>query len=566
MGKLREDLRAITADGAAASVMVGIGETYLPAFVLVLSASQVASGLVATVPMLLGAVLQLVSPYVVRGLRSYRRWVVLCAVVQAVAFVPLIHAALAGSMPTLVVFAIASVYWGTGQAGGSSWNTWVGSLVPGRFRNRYFARRTLVSQSGLLAGFILGGVTLQIGSSLGEPLLPFALLFLVAAVSRLVSAQFLSRQSEPTRPGSELISLSPARLLSHIQHNRIGKVLLYMLAVQTSVQIAGPYFTPYMLRHLKFSYTDYMVLICAAYVAKILVLSLIGRLADHWGAKRLLWIGGLAISPVSALWLVSNSFGFLLGLQILSGIAWAGYELAMLLLFFESIPSQQRVAILTVFNLANAAAVVLGSLLGGAYLAAMAATPGAYLALFVVSGVARLAALILLVRVPQAVVRPFTLATGAAALRPSMGSIERPILPSGKPLPSVPHWLDRAVAQRGTSLRDVGITARSEAPRSDFTSHSEVPHSETKSLSQNRRGLVHFAESSEQNVPVPSSAQGLRIGSKWFAWWHSDSPACWDLRRAVIARAPCPMVACWLLPRPARSSCSHPTATAPRIA
>ncbi len=446
MGKLREDLRAITADGAAASVMVGIGETYLPAFVLALSASQVASGLVATVPMLIGAILQLVSPYVVRRLRSYRLWVVLCALVQGAVFAPLIAAAVTEKMPMWVVFAAASIYWGAGQAGGSAWNTWVGSLVPGRLRNHYFARRTLISQIGLMSGFALGGVTLQIGSSLGEPLLPFALLFLAAGASRLISAQFLSRQSEPHRPGSELGSLSLGRMLLHAQHHRIARILLYMLAVQTSVQIAGPYFTPYMLRHLGFSYAEFMVLICTAYIAKILALSLMGQLADRWGAKRLLWIGGLAISPVSALWLISDSFGFLLGLQVLSGIAWAGYELAMLLLFFESIPSQQRVAILTLFNLANAAAVVLGSLLGGAYLSAVGAASQAYLALFLISGVARLAALLLLVRMPQMALRRMTLATGAMALRPSMGSMERPILPSGATSSGSPHWLDRATA------------------------------------------------------------------------------------------------------------------------
>jgi len=37
-----------------------------------------------------------------------------------------------------------------------------------------------------------------------------------------------------------------------------------------------------------------------------------------------------------------------------------------------------------------------------------------------------------------------------------------------------------------------------------------------KNLSENRRGLAHFAESSEQNVPVPlsSASEGLRMGSK----------------------------------------------------
>ncbi len=41
-----------------------------------------------------------------------------------------------------------------------------------------------------------------------------------------------------------------------------------------------------------------------------------------------------------------------------------------------------------------------------------------------------------------------------------------------------------------------------------------LPHECAKSLSQNHRGLAHFAESSQQNVPVPLSADGSGIGAK----------------------------------------------------
>src|SRR5262245_51670592 len=90
---LRKNLRASVADGAAFSVMVGIGETYFPAFVLALGLGQLASGLVSSLPILLGAILQLVSPYCVSKLGSSRRWVVACVLLQAASFVPLIGAA-----------------------------------------------------------------------------------------------------------------------------------------------------------------------------------------------------------------------------------------------------------------------------------------------------------------------------------------------------------------------------------------------------------------------------------------------------------------------------------------
>src|SRR5579872_6923159 len=58
---LRKNLRNSVSDGAAFAVTVGIGETYFPAFVLALGMGEIASGLIASVPLLLGAFLQMVS-------------------------------------------------------------------------------------------------------------------------------------------------------------------------------------------------------------------------------------------------------------------------------------------------------------------------------------------------------------------------------------------------------------------------------------------------------------------------------------------------------------------------
>ena len=58
---LRRDLRISTAEGMAASVMVGVGETYLPVFVLAISGSELACGLASTVPLVIGAVVQLTA-------------------------------------------------------------------------------------------------------------------------------------------------------------------------------------------------------------------------------------------------------------------------------------------------------------------------------------------------------------------------------------------------------------------------------------------------------------------------------------------------------------------------
>ncbi len=60
---LRRNLKAMNADGFSFSVMVGIAETYLPAFVLARGLGEVNAALIATVPVMLGSILQLPHPW-----------------------------------------------------------------------------------------------------------------------------------------------------------------------------------------------------------------------------------------------------------------------------------------------------------------------------------------------------------------------------------------------------------------------------------------------------------------------------------------------------------------------
>jgi MFS family permease len=430
---LKQDLRANLADGAGFSVMMGAGEAYLPAFALALGLGEVLSGLVASVPMMAGAVLQLASPAAVRRLGSHKRWVVICATCQALSFLPLIAAAIVGRLPALGVFAVASVYWACGLATGPAWNTWMEGLVPRSIRPRFFAFRTRITQAGMVTGLLAGGVALQVGKGSDAPLLAFAALFTAAFLGRSLSAFFLSRQSEPTPSPERLQGVGLSQVLTRFRQGKGNGILFYLLSVQAAVWLSGPYFTPYMLKKLHLSYGEFALLTAAAVSAKVLSLPFFGRYAQRAGTRRLLWIGGLGIVPLSGLWLVSNDFWYLMVLQITGGVAWAAYELAMFLLFFETIDAKERTGVLTIYNVGNALATVGGSLVGWTMLKLLGETQSAYLALFVASSFCRIGALVLLARVTgviDAFRRTIPVVMRTVAISPGMGSIDRPILSS----------------------------------------------------------------------------------------------------------------------------------------
>ncbi len=428
--KLRADLQVSCVEGAAYGGMVGLGETYLPAFALAVGLGELVAGLVGSLPLLAGGIMQMASPVAIRMLGSHKRWVVLCATIQALAFAPLVLAAYLQHVSSVGLLAIATAYWGAGMAAGPAWNTWIGDVVPPSARPRFFALRTRASQLFVFVGFLTGGICLQTATSHNQLMATFVALFVAAAACRCISASLLSLQSEPTPIPAKMRQIRWSELLPHFQRRSGGRLVIYLIVVQAAVQTAGPYFTPFMLAKLQFSYGQLATLISTAYIAKVIALPMWGRVASRIGARRLLWIGGVGITPLSAGWLVSGEVSWLILLQIVSGVAWAAYELAFFLLFFESIPSEERTSLLTLYNLFNGMAWVGGALLGGSILHATDMAHAGYLAVFAASAVFRCGSLLLLARVPALDVEADEISIRTIAVRPDSASLDVPILPS----------------------------------------------------------------------------------------------------------------------------------------
>ncbi len=428
--QLVHNLRVSQSDAAAFGVMIGLGETYLPLFALTVGLGEVMSGLVVSVPVLLGSAMQMISPWAVRMLRSHKRWVLCCAMLQALSFVPLIVAAVVGRMPSWVALAAAAIYWAGNLGTGPAWNVWIGTLVPRSIRAHFFAKRTRLQQLTVLAGFLAGGFSLQWGKQNGSTMIVFAVLFAIAFVCRCLSAFFLASQAEPLPLPDNMRRVPALEQLRGYRHSPGGRLLLYIVCVQFGVWISGAYFTPYMREKLGFTYVDYAVLIAFSFVFKIMALPLCGRFAKRFGARRLLTLGGIGIIPLSGMWIISDNYIWLCVTQVTAGLMWAAYELAFLLLFFESIPAAERVSVLTFFNLLNSAALAAGALVGGVILHFFGEATWAYHLLFAISSTWRLVSLLLLARVPEIRVTADAVGVQIEELRPTGEGFDGPILSS----------------------------------------------------------------------------------------------------------------------------------------
>jgi len=406
---LRNDLRHSCVDGATYSAMVGLGETYFIALYLVLGFGQVSISLLATLPILAGSLLQLVSPRGIAWCGSLRTWVVTNATIQAASLAALAIMIWLGVENVFAVFVVATIYYASGQATSPAWNAWIERLVPRPIRSRFLSRRLRICQLTTLVAVTVAGCILQMTRSSESPILAYVVFLTIAGAFRGISAWSLSQQFEEKNWANSNFDDSninsghtrvrnpsdyPNRLCS-TRVVPIWRIVAFFVFVQFSVYISASFFTPFKLGVLQMTYSQFSLLVIASYVGKIVTLDFAGQIAKRIGGEKLLLIGSLGIIPVAGLWSISQQFWYLMLLQLISGIAWSIYDLATTLVFIERVPAKTRLKVISLFNVGNSTAMVMGAMVGAGVFQILGSDFHAYLWIFVLSTAGRCTAVAL---------------------------------------------------------------------------------------------------------------------------------------------------------------------------
>ena len=169
-----------------------------------------------------------------------------------------------------------------------------------------------------------------------------------------------------------------------------------MLAFFLCVFVTAPFFGPYMRETLGLEYWQIMCVQAGTFGSKILFLPLVGRLTKRFGPGKVLWLGAVLTTPAAVFWLISDQLWWLVLLQVYVGFGWACWETGSFLLVFDTIPEEKRTPIMTVYQLALATMMTIGSLLGGGVLEWMGTGMKGYAILMTLTSGMRLVSLFLL--------------------------------------------------------------------------------------------------------------------------------------------------------------------------
>jgi MFS family permease len=352
-------------DGVAYSVMSGGGETYFSAFALFLKATAPQVGLLATLPPLLGSLAQLLSVWL--GARMLRRLPVILAgaSLQALVLLPLVSLPLAyPEHAVYILVACVTVYYAGGSLATPLWISLMGDLVPERKRGRFFGRRTRLATMTAFLSLVASGLVLDQFDAAGWTVFGFLAIYLVAAVARGISVYHLSRMHEPVEVDAAYPQPAQRISLRLLRQSHAWRFTLFLAAMQGAVAVAAPFFSVYMLRDLQFSYLQFMANTGMAVLVQFLTLNTWGRISDVFGNRLILVTTGSLIPALPLLWLVSPGFWYLLGIQVISGFAWAGFSLSSGNFLYDLVPAHRRARYMALHNVFVALLVFAGGMFG----------------------------------------------------------------------------------------------------------------------------------------------------------------------------------------------------------
>jgi MFS family permease len=381
--------RPLALEGAFQAYGQGLAEAYLGAYALLLGAGGFALGLVATLPTAATASAQALARRVRTGAGGALALLSWTWSAQAIGYAALALCALLAAPWSVAVLAlVAFLTWGFGGLSVPAWTALVSRVVPRPQHGWFFGLRGSAQQAGVLAAILSGGWLLAwVGRTAGEAL-AFALLFLAAGLARASGAALLARVPEPVRAGAERPRAAPP-LAGARTTRKFRRLALYLWALHLATHVSTPFFVPYMLRDLGFSYGLVGVLLAIPATVKIATLRFWGRVADRVGPGPMLRTSCWLVSVVPALWLVPGGAWWIALAQVFSGLTWGAFELAQASSILQATRGREReVALL---NVVDGGMLIAGSLIGGAVVNLFAG-PGrsGYLAAMLVSAVLRL--------------------------------------------------------------------------------------------------------------------------------------------------------------------------------
>ncbi len=354
-------------EGIFATIKSSFGDRYISPFAIALGLSNSLVAFLSSISGLFGPISQIFGSKLMEK-QSRKKIVTKFVLLEALSFLFLVFIAflylnniIITSIPILFI-AFFIYYTIIINIPSPAWFSWMGDIVDEEYRGRWFSKRNTILSFISIIFTLLSSFFLDFMKKNNFVFYGFIILFLLAMLSRLISWRIFHKQYEPKIKIDKKIEFSFLDFLKKAPKSNFGKFTFFRAFFFFSTSIAGSLITVYLLRFLKLSYTDYMLIVLSGTFFSIIALDLWGKLIDVFGNYKILIITSIPISFIPVLYSLSPNIFYLLFVpSLISGIGWAGFNLASQNMIYDNVSREKRGLVLSYFNLLNGIGIFFGA-------------------------------------------------------------------------------------------------------------------------------------------------------------------------------------------------------------
>lgn len=407
--------------------MVGAGETYFAAYSLSLGHSELQAGALITLPIVFGGIAQLLSPFLIKTVGSYKPIVLTGVIGQIVCLSSLLILGPWFKNQYTLLFTVVAIYWIMAMGITPAWTSWVSKLIKPKDIRHFFSLRNSFGGIGTLVGLIISGVMLQYKLVFFN-FSTFQFIFIICFIARFLSfiCLVVHPKVEFVKPSKMNFSFAPLGV--EVKDQFLHQFFIFSSVFKIGVFFSASFFTPYMLVYLKFSYMEYTSILVSSFVGRILVGYILRKRLSNYDINFLYLIAAIGICIVPVMWLMLGSVLAIVTLELMTGVMWGIFEICFLVTIFEEIPTDKQSVYMTRYNFWHTLSIGIGAILGITCFYNFKEYANIYFLIFIVSTVLRGLTIFTFPRKHiKTDLKLFSNSFRSLGIRPGIGMVARPM-------------------------------------------------------------------------------------------------------------------------------------------
>lgn len=358
------------------SIVSGLCDNYISPYAITIKISTIGLGLLNGIPNAISPWIQLLSRKLIFKLKR-KQLINVSIFIQSLFYLVLaiftILILIKWNISSHLIILFFTVYSLFISLAAPSWTSLLGDIVEKRKINYYFSFRNSLAVLGGLFGIVLGGIILDVFKFqiFHNALVGFVVIFLIGAILNIFRIFLINKIYEPIfNPPLETYFSFKSFIQRGLKTN-FGKFVIFNSLLLFSTNLSGPYYNLYIFRDLRFSYSQFLVMLVASSLGFFVGYYIARKIIELIGNIKVLQIVGLLVSLPALLWPITLFLPFnwilffVILINIIGGIVWSFHGISTTNFFYNNVTEPKRDLCSAYSNIFYGIGIFLGSLIGG---------------------------------------------------------------------------------------------------------------------------------------------------------------------------------------------------------